>query len=79
MNRENGSLLRPITKMKIKKDKWLIEAVKYERYTVKQDIIEEMCHSTWSWINIQSDLEPISDYDTFRSEFIDMIYDKYIK
>ena len=79
MNSSKDHVPVPITRLKIKKDRWLMEPVKYESDRVKQDIIEEMCQSTWIWINSRSDLEPITDYDTFRSDFINLIYDKYIK
>ena len=67
----------PVTKMKLSKDKWLKTPVKYDNNLVVKDIIEEMCEKTYQWIDSKSDLDCISDYDTFKIQFINFLYDKY--
>ena len=71
--------LIPITKLKISKEKWLKSPIKYENILVVGDIIEQMCEKTYVWISLKEDLDLISDYDTFRKDFINLLYDKYLK
>jgi dTDP-D-glucose 4,6-dehydratase len=34
---------------------------------------------TYDWILSKSDLDVICDYDTFKDNFINLCYDKYLK
>ena len=70
--------LIPITQLKISKDKWLHTHIQYEEdYTIK-DIIENMCQKTYQWILSKDDLTIITNYETFKEQFTNLIYDKYI-
>jgi len=71
--------LIPITKIKISKDKWLELPIKYDDEVQVKDIIEEMCERTYSWIMNKDDLEVVTDYDSFRKDFINLLYGKYLK
>jgi len=66
----------PITKMKVSKDRWLMTKIKYEEELTIQDILEDMMNKTYEWINDKSDLEHVSDYDSFKNNFIQTFYDK---
>ena len=69
----------PITKLKISKEDWLQQKIKYDDKLLVKDIVEEMCERTYSWISLQSDLEVVLDYDSFKKDFINLLYDKYLK
>ena len=72
--------LIPITKIKISKKNWLELPIKYDDVGLKvKDIIEEMCERTYSWIMKKDDLDIVTDYDSFRKDFINLLYDKYLK
>ena len=71
--------LIPITKIKISKEKWLQSSIKYDDILVVGDIIEQMCEKTYAWISLKEDIDLVSDYDTFKDEFINCIYDKYLQ
>ena len=66
----------PITKMKVSKDRWLMTKIKYEEDLTIQDILEDMMNKTYEWINDKSDLEHVSDYDSFKNNFIQTFYEK---
>ncbi len=66
----------PITKMKLSKDRWLMTKIKYEENLTIQDILEEMMNKTYEWINYKDDLDHVSDYDSFKNNFIQTFYDK---
>ena len=66
----------PITKMKVSKDRWLMTKIKYEEELTIQDILEDMMNKTYEWINDKSDLEHVSDYDSFKNNFIQTFYEK---
>jgi len=68
----------PITKMKLSKDRWLMTKIKYEENLTIQDILEEMMNKTYEWINYKDDLDHVSDYDSFKNNFIQTFYDKPI-
>ena len=38
-----------------------------------------MCEKTYAWISLKEDIDLVSDYDTFKNEFINCIYDKYLQ
>ena len=69
--------LIPITRLKITKEKWLEQQIKYEDDMKVKDIVEDMAYKSYEWINKKSDLDVITDYDTFKKDFINLIYDKY--
>ena len=79
MNQSMNTDLIPITKIKITKEKWLNLPVKYDEDTYVKDIIEEMASKSYEWINQKNDLDVVSDYDSFKNNFINLIYDKYLK
>ena len=71
--------LVPITKIKITKERWLDQPIKYEDDMKVVDVIEEMCMETYTWIQSKKDLGIYDDYDTFKSNFINLMYDKYLE
>ena len=71
--------LIPITKIKISKENWLELPIKHDDELKVKDIIEEMCERTYSWIMEKDDLEVVTDYDSFKEDFINLLYDKYLK
>lgn len=66
----------PITKMKVSKDRWLMTKIKYEEDLTIKDILEDMMNKTYDWINDMNDLEHVSDYDSFKNNFIQTFYEK---
>ena len=70
--------LLPITHLKITKEKWLNTKIKYEEELRIEHILDEMCQKTYDWILSKSDLDVICDYDTFKDNFINLCYDKYL-
>ena len=71
--------LIPITKIKLSKEKWLQKKLKYDDILVVGDIIEQMCEKTYAWISLKEDIDLVSDYNTFKNDFINCIYDKYLQ
>ena len=71
--------LIPITRIKISKERWLNTPIKYDNELKVKDIIEEMSEKSYNWILSKEDLEVLTDYDTFKNEFINFLYDKYLK
>jgi len=69
----------PITKIKITKEKWLMTKIKYDDDMYIKDILEEMAHKSYEWVNNKSDIGHIQEYDSFKNEFINLMYDKYYK
>ena len=67
--------LVPITKMSIPIDKWLNTKVKYEENLTVKDILEDMSTKTYEWIIYQDDLALVTDYDSFKNDFIHLMYD----
>lgn len=70
--------LIPITKLKISKEKWLETQIKYDESLLVKDIIDMMSEKTFLWIQSKSDLELVVDQDSFKEEFINLLYDKYL-
>ena len=66
----------PITKMKVSKDRWLMTKIKYEEDLTIKDILQDMMNKTYEWINDRNDLEHVSDYDSFKNNFIQTFYEK---
>lgn len=71
--------LIPITKLKKSKNDWLNTPIKYDDELKIKDLINEMCYKSYSWIESKDDLESVTDYDSFKNDFINLIYDKYLK
>jgi len=71
----NPSHLVPITKTKIPIDKWLSTKVKYEENLTVKDILEDMNTKTYEWIVNKDDLSLVTDYDSFKNDFISLMYD----
>ena len=69
---------RIITKIKISKEKWLNQKIKYENDILFKDIIEDMCLESYKWMNSKEDFNIIIDYNLFQNEFIDLMYQKYL-
>jgi len=69
--------LKPITKIKISKEKWLNAKIKYDDNLCNKDIIEDMCYQTYKWMYSKNDINIIIDYDSFKENFINLIYNKY--
>jgi len=65
----------PITKMRIPIDRWLNQKVKYEDELTIKDILEDMSTKTYEWIIDKDDLALVIDPDTFKDDFIHLIYD----
>ena len=70
----NPSHLVPITKMKISKERWLNTKVKYEENLTVKDILEDMNDKTYEWIIDKDDLALVTDYDSFKNDFINLMY-----
>lgn len=67
-----------ITKIKISKEKWLNQKIKYENNISFKHILEDMCLETYEWMNTKDDFNIIIDYDSFKKEFINLMYNKYL-
>ena len=70
--------LIPITKLKISKDKWLETQIKYDEDFLVKDVVDMMSEKIFHWIQSKSDLQIIVDQDSFKEEFINLLYDKYL-
>ena len=75
----NPPHLVPITKMSIPIDKWLNTKVKYEENLIIKDILEDMTDKTYEWILSQDDLSINQDYDSFKNDFIHLMYDYEVR
>ena len=67
--------LVPITKIKISKDRWLNTPIQYEDDLFIRDIVDILCTKVYNWINSKSDFYLVMDYDSFKIQFIQFIYD----
>ena len=65
----------PITKMRIPIDRWLNQKVKYEDELTIKDILEDMSTKTYEWLSDKDDLALVTDPDTFKDDFIHLMYD----
>ena len=72
------SELVPITKLKISKEKWLETQIKYDEDFLVKDVVDMMSEKIFLWIQSKSDLQVIVDQDSFKEEFINLLYDKYL-
>ena len=71
--------LIPILYQKIPKDRWLEKKLPYETDFFTIDILQEMSHKVYQWLSTREDLEVTIDYDSFQADFINLLYDKYLK
>ena len=51
--------------------------IKYEEDLTIKDILEDMMNKTYEWINDRNDLEHVSDYDSFKNNFIQTFYETW--
>lgn len=65
----------PITKIKISIDRWLSQKIKYEENLTLKDILEDMVDKTYEWIIDKDDLALVTDHDSFKNDFINLMYD----
>jgi len=70
----NPPHLVPITKVKMSKDRWLNTKVKYEENLTLKDILEDMTDKTYEWLSDKDDLALVTDYDSFKNDFISLMY-----
>lgn len=69
----------PITKLKINKDKWLRQKIKYEDNLTVKDTLKIMSRKNYQWLKLNEDIDIIIDYQSFEDKFIQLIYDKYLR
>ena len=69
----------PITKMRMPIDRWLSKKVKYEEVLTIKDILEDMSDKTYGWIISQDDLSFVCDPDSFKNDFINLMYNYDVK
>ena len=65
--------------MKISKERWLNTKVKYEENLTVKDILEDMNDKTYEWIIDKDDLALVTDYDSFKNDFIHLMYNYDVK
>ena len=70
--------LIPITKLKISKEKWIETQIKYDEDFLVKDVVDMMSEKIFHWIQSKSDLQMLVDQDSFKEEFINLLYDKYL-
>ena len=77
--------LIPILYHKISKERWLERKLPYETDGTDEtdfctaDILEDMSLRVYQWLSTKDDLEVTIDYDSFQTDFINLLYDKYLK
>jgi|TARA_B110000285_G_scaffold113474_1_gene128758 predicted transglutaminase-like protease len=69
----------PITKVKIDKDRWLQQKIKYEDNLTIKDILKIMSRKNYLWLESKEDINITIDYESFEDRFIQLIYDKYLR
>ena len=69
----------PITKIKMSKDRWLNTKVKYEENLTLKDILEDMTDKTYEWLSDKDDLALVTDYDSFKNDFIHLMYNYEVR
>ena len=78
MDKTKNPPLIPIMYQKISKNTWINQTLPYETDFFIEDILEDMSLRVYQWISTKEDLEGTTDYDSFQSEFINLLYDKYL-
>ena len=71
--------LVPILYHKISLERWLERKLPYETEYCTRDIVEEMSLRVYQWLSTKDDLEVTIDFDSFQTDFINLLYDKYLK
>ena len=74
MNHLDIPHLVPITKIKVPIDRWLSQKIKYEEDLTLKGILEDMTDKTYEWIIDKDDLALTKDYDSFKNDFINLMY-----
>jgi len=70
--------LVPITELKIDKIKWLNTKIKYESSLNIEDLLNDMCENILNWLYNLEDYTIITDEESFKGKFKNMIYEKYL-
>ena len=70
--------LIPILHHKISKERWIERKLPYETDFFTIDILEDMSLQVYQWLSTKEDLEVTIDYDSFQTDFINLLYDKYL-
>lgn len=70
--------LVPITELKIDKIKWLNTKIKYESSLNIEVLLNDMCENILNWLYNLEDYTIITDEESFKGQFKNMIYDKYL-
>ena len=70
--------LIPLTRLKISKEKWIETQIKYDEDFLVKDVVDMMSEKIFHWIQSKSDLQMLVDQDSFKEEFINLLYDKYL-
>ena len=68
----------PITELKIDKIKWLNTNIKYESSLNIEDLLNDMCENILNWLYNLEDYTIITDEESFKRQFKNMIYEKYL-
>lgn len=70
--------LVPITELKIDKTKWLNTNIKYESSLKIEDLLNNICENILNWLYNLEDYTIITDEESFKRQFKNMIYEKYL-
>jgi len=68
--------LIPITKIKIKKEKWFQQKIKYEEDLTINEVFERSCDIIYNWINNLEDYSLICN-ESFYENFKTILYENY--
>jgi len=68
--------LIPITKIKIKKEKWFQQKIKYEEDLTINEVLERSCDIIYNWINNLEDYSLICN-ESFYENFKTILYENY--
>ena len=71
--------LIPILYQKLSKERWLEKKLPYETDFFTIDILGDMSLRVYQWLSTKEDLEVTIDYDSFQADFINLLYDKYLR
>ena len=69
--------LIPITKIKIKKEKWLQQKIKYEEDLTINEVLEDSCDIIFNWVNNLEDYSLICN-ESFYEKFKTISYENYL-
>tara|TARA_B110000879_G_C10707776_1_gene331652 strand:- start:10 stop:465 length:456 start_codon:yes stop_codon:yes gene_type:complete len=68
--------LIPITKIKIKKEKWFQQKIKYEEDLTINGVLERSCHIIYNWVNNLEDYSLICK-ESFYEKLKTILYENY--